>query len=314
MTTPLNVVFAGTPDFAAEALAALIQSEHNVIAVYSQPDRPAGRGRKLKASPVKELALEHDIPVYQPESLKGEAEQQVLRDLNPDVMIVAAYGLILPQVVLDIPRLGCLNIHASLLPRWRGAAPIQRAILDGDSESGITIMQMAAGLDTGDMLSVHPCPIEADETGGSLHDKLASLGATSLVSTLAELAAGNITPVPQNDEQATYAHKLNKQEAQLDWNKPAKDLDRQVRAFNPWPVSYFMLDDKAVRIWQAELNEQQGEAGTVLHADKKGIVIACGENSLRLLQLQPPGKKAMDAASFLNGHADLFKPGIKLVS
>lgn len=321
MNTPLKIVFAGTPEFAAEALTTLINSEHEVIAVYTQPDRPAGRGRKLKASPVKILAEKNAIPIYQPGSLNNTDEQQALRDLNPDVMIVAAYGLILPQAVLDIPKMGCLNIHASLLPRWRGAAPIQRAILAGDTETGITIMQMNAGLDTGDMLSTSTCPIEQNETGGSLHNKLATLGASSLLDTLNELQTGNISPVAQDATQATYAHKLEKQEAQLDWTQPADQLDRQIRAFNPWPVAFFIVNDQIVRVWHAEVINKQGSSdtgpdtipGTVLRADKKGIDIACGENSLRLLQLQPPGKKTMDAAAFLNGRSEWLTPG-KLLS
>ena len=306
MRSPLKVVFAGTPDFAAVALKALINSHHDVIAVYTQPDRPAGRGRKLQASPVKQLAVENNIPVYQPESLKGEAEQQPLRELDADVMIVAAYGLILPQAILDTPEMGCLNIHASLLPRWRGAAPIQRAIAAGDKQTGITIMQMNAGLDTGNMLSTTSCPITKEDTGGSLHDKLAELGANSLLTTLDDLQAGNITPVVQDDALATYAHKLDKQEAQLNWNNTAQQLHNQVRAFNPWPVAFFMVDDKAIRVWQSKVIEEQHDKqpGTVLHADKKGIDIACNNSVLRLLQLQPPGKKAMDVTSFLNGRSD----------
>ena len=316
MSSPLKVVFAGTPDFAAVALQALINSHHDVIAVYTQPDRPAGRGRKLQASPVKQLALEKAIPVYQPESLKGETEQQQLANLEADVMIVAAYGLILPQVVLDTPKMGCLNIHASLLPRWRGAAPIQRAIAAGDKETGITIMQMNAGLDTGDMLSTVTCPIKNDETGGSLHDKLAELGASILLTTLDSLQAHRITPVVQNDELATYAHKLEKQEAHLNWNETAQQLDRKIRAFNPWPVAYFKVDDKAVRVWQSEVIEQQHDKqpGTVLSANKKGIDIACNSSILRLLQLQPPGKKAMDVASFLNGRSDWLPVDKQLVT
>lgn len=313
-TSHLKVVFAGTPEFAAEALTALINSEHEVIAVYTQPDRPAGRGRKLKASPVKEVAEKYNLPIYQPESLKSESDQQQLRELNPDVMIVAAYGLILPQVVLDIPRMGCLNIHASLLPRWRGAAPIQRAILAGDTETGITIMQMNAGLDTGDMLSTSTCPIEPSETAGSLHDKLATLGASSLLKTLNQLLSGNINAEKQDDSQASYAHKLEKQEAQLDWTLSAEQLDRQIRAFNPWPVAFFLVDDQTVRVWDAEIIDKQGSAGTVLQADKNGVDIACGHNSLRLLKLQPPGKKAMDVASFLNGRSEWLTPGKQLPS
>lgn len=313
MSTSLNVIFAGTPDFAAVALEALINSSHNVIAVYTQPDRPAGRGRKLQASPVKKLALENNIPVFQPESLKDKEEQQKLANLNADIMIVAAYGLILPQAVLDIPRLGCLNIHASLLPRWRGAAPIQRAILAGDKESGITIMQMNAGLDTGDMLSKTSCSITEEDSGGSLHDRLAELGAESLLTTLDDLVAGEITPEVQDDNHATYARKLEKQEAQLNWQQSAQQLYNQVRAFNPWPVAFFVVDDKTVRVWQSEVVKEVTNAGnlpgTIINTNKKGIDVACGEGVLRLLQLQPPGKKPMDAASFLNGHSDWLTIG-----
>ena len=231
----LNIIFAGTPDFAAVALAALLESEHNVIAVYTQPDRPAGRGRKLKASPVKQLALEHNLPVLQPTSLKGAEEQQQLADFQPDLMVVAAYGLLLPKVVLETPRYGCLNIHASLLPRWRGAAPIQRAILAGDSESGVTIMQMDEGLDTGGMLYKLTTPIDDGDSAQQLHDRLAELGADALLQTLAKLPGG-LEPEPQDEAQATYAKKLDKQEAAIDWTHSARQITRQINAFNPWPV------------------------------------------------------------------------------
>ena len=313
--TSLRIIFAGTPDFAASALSALIKSEHEVIAVYTQPDRPAGRGRKLRASPVKEVALENNIPVLQPENLKETETQEILKSFQADVMVVAAYGLILPQTVLDIPRLGCLNIHASLLPRWRGAAPIQRAIAAGDTESGITIMQMNAGLDTGDILQLSACPITAQDTGGSLHDRLAEIGAQSILQTLDDLSLGNITPAPQDDSLATYAHKLDKKEAIINWQNSASEIERLIRAFNPWPVAFTYLNGKTIRIWQAQalaLNletEANIKAGTVIACDKKGIDISCGEGMLRLLNLQPSGSKAMDVASFMNGHAKQLPVG-----
>lgn len=308
----LNIIFAGTPDFAAEALRALINSRHNVIAVYSQPDRPAGRGRKLTASPVKQLALEHAIPVEQPENFKDQESIATLASYKADLMVVAAYGLLLPVAVLETPRLGCLNIHASLLPRWRGAAPIQRAIAAGDTETGITIMQMDKGLDTGDMLLKLPCPISKYDTGGSLHDTLAEIGAQAIVEALDNLSS--LKPQKQDDNEVTYAHKLTKAEAQLDWQRRADELERQVRAFNPWPVSYFMLEDKAYRCWQAESRkESPGKpAGTILSIDKDGLKIACNDGSLLLTSIQPPGKKAMSMQDFLNGHASAFTVGYKL--
>lgn len=307
----LRIIFAGTPDFAAISLNALIESEHEVVAVYSQPDRPAGRGRKLRASPVKEVALKHNIPVYQPDNLKDLDAQQELRSLNADVMVVAAYGLLLPQAVLDIPKFGCLNIHASLLPRWRGAAPIQRAIAAGDKESGISIMQMNAGLDTGDILQLSPCPITGQDSGGSLHDKLAEIGASAILETLDNVANHSLNPVAQNDTLATYAHKLDKKEAQINWQNSATEIERLVRAFNPWPVAYTRHEDKTLRIWKAQVLELDSKepAGTVISCDKKGIDVSCGEGTLRILNLQPSGSKAMDVAAFMNGHAKQLPVG-----
>lgn len=312
----LRIIFAGTPDFAASALTALIQSEHDVVAVYTQPDRPAGRGRKLHASPVKEVALKHDIAVLQPENLKDPAAQEALRAFNADVMVVAAYGLLLPQAVLDIPRLGCLNIHASLLPRWRGAAPIQRAIAAGDKESGITIMQMNAGLDTGDILQLTACPITEKDNGGDLHDRLAEIGAKAIIETLDILESDKLTATAQDDSLATYAHKLDKKEAIINWQNSATDIERLIRAFNPWPVAFSYLHDKTLRIWQAEALPENSnlKAGTVIHCDKKGIDISCGEGTLRILKLQPSGSKAMDVASFINGHAKQLPVGSLLTS
>lgn len=316
----LRIIFAGTPEFAASALAELIKSEHQVIAVYTQPDRPAGRGRKLHSSPVKNLALEHNIPVLQPDNLKEAETQETLRSFNADIMIVAAYGLILPQVVLDIPRLGCLNIHASLLPRWRGAAPIQRAIAAGDKESGITIMQMNAGLDTGDILRLSSCAITEKDSGGSLHDRLAEMGATAILETLKDLANNKINPKVQDDSLATYAHKLDKKEALINWQHSALEIEQLIRAFNPWPVAFTYLNNKTLRIWQAQvlppnvetktnIKQTDIKPGTVIAYDKKGIDIHCGEGVLRLLKLQPSGSKAMDVAAFMNGHAKQLPVG-----
>ncbi len=302
MPKPLNIVYAGTPEFAATALAALLESRHKVIAVYTQPDRPAGRGRKLTASPVKALALAHGIEVYQPESLKDPAEQEKLAALKPDLMVVAAYGLLLPKAVLETPRLGCLNIHASLLPRWRGAAPIQRAILAGDSETGITIMQMDVGLDTGDMLYKLATPIESNDTAETLHDRLAALGAQAIVEALDKL--DTLTAEKQDDSQANYAKKLYKDEAKIDWHKPAIEIARQIAAFNPWPVAQSQHGEEVLRIWNGvALDEQSGQPpGSVLRADKSGIDVACGTGTLRITRLQRPGGKPQAATDFLNAH------------
>jgi methionyl-tRNA formyltransferase len=304
MPTPLNIVYAGTPEFAAVALQALLDSPHHIIATYTQPDRPAGRGRKLKASPVKELALAHEIPVYQPESLKSAEEQAKLAALEPDVMVVAAYGLLLPAEVLAIPRLGCLNIHASLLPRWRGAAPIQRAILAGDAATGITIMQMDVGLDTGDMLYKLSTPIDETDTAQSLHDRLADLGARAITEALEGLQEGRLSAQKQDDAEACYAKKLHKGEANIDWSQPAAQIARQVAAFNPWPVAQSHNGEEVLRIWEARaLEEASGQAaGSVIRADKQGIDIACGEGVLRILRLQRPGGKPQSAVDFLNAY------------
>jgi len=304
VTQPLRIVFAGTPDFAARHLQALIDSQHQVVAVYSQPDRPAGRGKKLKASEVKQLAVENNIDVYQPESLKVESEQQILADLNADIMVVVAYGLILPQTILDTPRLGCINVHGSILPRWRGAAPIQRAIWAGDKESGVTIMQMDLGLDTGDMLDITTCEITPDETSASLYTKLALLGPKALIETLSEIANGTAKAVVQDESQANYAHKLSKQEADIDWTMDADQIERNIRSFNPWPVCFTQMSGNTVKIYQAKMVELTGEPGTVLASDKTGITIATGKNAIKIEQLQPQGKKPMSAQDFLNGRAD----------
>ncbi|PTT83869.1 methionyl-tRNA formyltransferase, partial [Pseudomonas sp. HMWF010] len=276
MTEALRIVFAGTPEFAAEHLKALLDTPHQIIAVYSQPDRPAGRGQKLTPSPVKQLALQHDIPVYQPQSLRDPAAQTELAALKPDLMVVVAYGLILPQVVLDTPRLGCINSHASLLPRWRGAAPVQRAVEAGDAESGVTVMQMEAGLDTGPMLLKVSTPISAEDTGGSLHDRLASLGPHAVIQAITGLADGTFKGEVQDDSLATYAHKLNKDEARLDWSRPAIELERLVRAFHPWPICHSTLGGEALKVHAATLGEGSGTPGKVLAADKSGLTVACG--------------------------------------
>lgn len=301
----MRLIFAGTPPFAAAALYALADAGHDVALVLTQPDRPAGRGMKLTPSAVKQAALARGLPVYQPLSLKSPEAQATLRAVHADVMVVAAYGLILPQVVLDLPRLGCLNIHASLLPRWRGAAPIQRAILAGDAETGITIMQMDAGLDTGSMLSTVTLPIRADDTAASLHDALANAGASAIVEALATLPA--LVPVAQEEAQATYASKLSKEEAQLDWRQPADCLARAVRAYCPVPGAWTLLEGAPLKIWSAQAVSGAGEAGEILRADGDQLVVACGEGALALRELQPAGSKRMPVAAYLASRT--FAPG-----
>lgn len=314
MSKPLKIVFAGTPDFAARHLAALLSSEHEVIAVYTQPDRPAGRGKKLTASPVKNIALERDIPVYQPENFKSDEAKQELADLNADLMVVVAYGLLLPQAVLDTPKLGCINVHGSILPRWRGAAPIQRSIWAGDQETGVTIMQMDIGLDTGDMLKIATLPIEATDTSASMYEKLAGLGPQALVECLADIADGKASPEKQDDELANYAKKLSKEEARINWSDDAEHIERCVRAFNPWPMSHFEAADNSIKVWQSRVDVQTTtEApGTILQADKTGIYIATGKHVLVLEQLQVPGKKAMPVQDILNSRASWFEVGTQL--
>ncbi|MEZ8196547.1 methionyl-tRNA formyltransferase [Vibrio cortegadensis] len=314
MSQSLRIVFAGTPDFAARHLAALLSSEHEVIAVYTQPDRPAGRGKKLTASPVKNIALEHNIPVYQPENFKADEAKQQLADLNADLMVVVAYGLLLPQFVLDTPRLGCINVHGSILPRWRGAAPIQRSIWAGDKETGVTIMQMDIGLDTGDMLSIATLPIETTDTSASMYDKLADLGPDALVHCLADIASGNAKPVKQDDKLANYAKKLSKEEAKIDWTMDAQAIERCVRAFNPWPMSHFSVAENSIKVWQSRVEPQTSDkpAGTILKADKTGIYVATGSGVLVLEQLQVPGKKAMSVQDILNSRAAWFEVGSQL--
>ncbi len=309
VTAGLNVIFAGTPEFAAVALQALIDSGHQVIAAYTQPDRPAGRGRKLTASPVKLLAQSHNIPVLQPERLKGEAERQQLRNLNADVMVVVAYGLILPKAVLETPRLGCINIHASLLPRWRGAAPIQRAILAGDEQSGVTIMQMDVGLDTGEMLVIEATSISRNDNASTLHDRLAEIGARTVITALDQLQSGTTKPVAQDEAHTCYAHKLSKEEALLEWSRPAIELERQVRAFNPWPVAQTHYEGEVVRIWQARALDGVSANGTtpgnVVTATKAGIDVATGNGVLRIEQAQLPGGRPLAVVDLLNARKSL---------
>lgn len=312
---PLNIIFAGTPDFAAQHLAALLNSQHNIIAVYTQPDKPAGRGKKLQASAVKILAEQHNIPVYQPKSLRKPEAQAELAALQADVMVVVAYGLILPKAVLEAPRLGCLNVHGSLLPRWRGAAPIQRAIWAGDQQTGVTIMQMNEGLDTGDMLHKVYCDISPQETSASLYQKLAELAPAALIDVLDQLENNQFIPVPQEENLSNYADKLHKEEAKLNWNLTAEQLERNIRAFNPWPICYFSTldaegNEQVLKVYQAEVLPHQNQpVGTILSADKTGIKIATAQGVLNLLQLQPAGKKPMMAQDLLNGRADWFIVG-----
>lgn len=307
MKNSYNVVFAGTPDFAAKHLQTLIASAHNVVAVYTQPDRPAGRGKKLQASAVKQLAQQHDLAVYQPESLRTDEAGQQLAELNADIMIVVAYGLILPQAILDTPALGCLNVHGSLLPRWRGAAPIQRSIWAGDSQTGVTIMQMDEGLDIGDILLKEAIDIAPDDTSASLYGKLAAIGPNALLDTLASLPER--IPEPQDDQQASYAQKLSKEEARIDWHTDALQLERNIRAFNPWPICHFELQGKPVKVWQASISDAQGQPGEILATDRQGILVATGKGALRLETIQLSGKKAMPAADALNARRDMFAPG-----
>lgn len=315
MSDSLRIIFAGTPDFAARHLDALLSSEHQIVGVFTQPDRPAGRGKKLMPSPVKVLAEEKGIPVFQPVSLRPQENQHLVADLQADVMVVVAYGLILPKAVLEMPRLGCLNVHGSLLPRWRGAAPIQRSLWAGDTETGVTIMQMDVGLDTGDMLYKLSCPITVEDTSATLYDKLAQLGPQGLLATLTQIATGTATPEIQDETQVTYAEKLSKEEALLDWSLPAEQLERCIRAFNPWPMSYFVIEDQPIKVWKASVINSQAKAepGTIIEANKQGIQVATAEGILNLESLQPAGKKAMNAQDLLNSRREWFTPGNRLV-
>lgn len=305
----MRIIFAGTPDFAAETLKALLTTAHEVCAVYTQPDRPAGRGRKMTASPVKQLALEHHIPVEQPLNFKEDEAKQILANYHADLMVVVAYGLLLPQQVLDTPTFGCINVHASLLPRWRGAAPIQRAILAGDSETGVCIMQMEAGLDTGPVLSRASCPITIDDTAQTLHDRLAILGANTLLTALPNIVELQSKAQAQNNELTSYAAKLLKPEAEINWQQSADQLVRQIQAFNPWPVAQTIWQGQVFRIWSASLVHEKSSAapGEIIAVNKNSIDVATGDGALRLNQIQLPGKRAMAVGDFLN--ANTIKAG-----
>lgn len=298
----LKLVFAGTPEFTLPCLDALLASPHHLLAVYTQPDRPAGRGRKLQPSAVKNWALAHQLPVYQPLDFKDEKTVSELADLEPDLLVVIAYGLILPRKVLKLPRLGCINVHASLLPRWRGASPIQHAILHGDKQSGVTIMQMDAGMDTGDMLAELACPVYPQDTAASLHDRLADLAVKPLLETLDALAQAKAKPQKQEDRLATYAGKITKEDAAINWTNPASSIDQQIRAFNPWPVSYTQAGEELLRIYQAKVVDgRYGEQpGTILAIDKQGMLVATGCGALLIEQIQFPGGKVMAVADWLN--------------
>ncbi|MBU2923497.1 methionyl-tRNA formyltransferase [Colwellia sp. 1_MG-2023] len=321
MLKPLNIIFAGTPDFAAQHLAALINSPHNVVAVYCPPDKPAGRGKKLTACATKLLALENNLPIEQPVNFKELSSQQQLAQYNADVMVVVAYGLLLPEIILTTPHLGCINVHGSLLPKWRGAAPIQRSLEAGDPKTGVTIMQMDKGLDTGDMILTAECTIENNDTSASLYEKLAQLGPTALIDTLALMTTGTHKAITQNNALATYAHKLDKNEAEINWNLTADELDRKIRAYIPWPVAQFTFTDNSesnkqhrIRIWQASVKEMKvtQPAGSIISVDKEGIVVATAKGAICLEVLQLPNKKALPIKDILNGRADWFTVGAKI--
>jgi methionyl-tRNA formyltransferase len=307
----MKVIFAGTPDFAVVALKALIQSSHQVLAVYTQPDKPAGRGLKMTISPVKECAKAHNLPLHQPTTLKEENEQKIIANFKADVLVVVAYGMLLPSAVLSIPLLGCVNIHPSLLPRWRGAAPIQRTIYAGDKMTGVTIIQMNEGLDTGPILLQRSCPMAADETTQTLHTKLAEEGAQLLIETLDLLATSSIEAQAQNNTLATYANKISKEEALIDWMQSAMELEQEIRAFNPWPISYTSWQGQTLRIWKAIAIPQAvlAEPRTLLHASREGIDVATGSGVLRILQLQLPGGKVVSVADFYNAKRELLIEG-----
>ena len=314
----MRIIFMGTPDFAVQVLQALLQSEHEVIGVYTQPDKPKGRGKSMQYTPVKELALEHQIPVYQPAKIREPQVIEELKQLKPDVIVVVAFGQILPEAVLQIPPYGCVNVHASLLPKYRGAAPIQWAILDGEQESGVTTMYMAKGLDTGDMIEQTVVPIAPKETGGSYHDKLAAAGAELCLSTLHKMENETAERIPQDDEQSCYAHMLNKSMGNLDFHKSAVELERFIRGLNPWPSAYSKINGKNIKIYEADIvaeetlsdSDKQEEAGTVLAVDKQTFLVRCGDGALKIRSLQLEGKKRMDTAAFLLGYK--IEAGMKL--
>lgn len=311
----LRIVFAGTPDFAAHHLQALIDSPHEIVGVYTQPDRRAGRGKKLVGSPVKQMAEQHGLSVFQPLNFKEQADRDELASLEADVMVVVAYGLLLPQSVLDIPKYGCINVHASLLPRWRGAAPIQRCIEAGDTETGVTIMQMDKGLDTGDMLLKTQLTLAADETGGSLHDRLLEQGGPALLEVLSAMASGSLNPVVQPEQGVTYAHKFGKADSEIDWSESVDSIDRKVRAYNPFPVAHCLWQGQSLRVWEAEriCKPAEAQAGDIVAVSAEGIEVACGEGRFLLKVIQLPGKKALSVADVLNGNRDLFQVGMSFV-
>ncbi len=312
MPESLKIIFAGTPDFSVPGLQTLIDSQHEIMAVYTQPDRPAGRGRKLTASPVKQCAEQAGLPVEQPESLKDPAAQRRIAEYKADIMVVVAYGQLLPPVVLETPRLGCINVHASLLPRWRGAAPIQRAIIAGDTQTGVTIMQMAQGLDTGDMLAKVTTPIDPNETAAELHDRLAVLGNDALLDVIQQLQTDTAKPEKQDESETCYAAKLSKEEAPLNWAAPVESCQRQISAFNPFPVATAQLGEQTLRIWRSKIIDQDAilaEPGCILSGDKQGIKVQTGAGVLLILELQAPGKKRMSAADFVNARPALREPG-----
>ena len=311
-TQPLRIIFAGTPDFAATSLQALLNTEHQVIAVYTQPDKKGKRKNQMAPRPVKDLAIEHGIPVFQPHSLKETEQQQQLAELGADIMVVVAYGMLLPKAILDMPRLGCINVHGSILPRWRGAAPVERAMLAGDKETGVTIMQMDEGLDTGDMLSKVYTPIESSDTAASLFTRLGELSKNALTDTLDSLAEGSAVAEKQDDTLATYAHKLSKQEGAIDWSASAEDIALKVRTLSPRIAVTFNLNGENVKLLGCELIDNSGKPGEILPSDKKSIVVACGQGAIKITQLQLPSKKPMDAASILNSRRELFSVGTLL--
>lgn len=309
MTSPLRIVFAGTPLFAEKHLAALIDSEHQLLAVYTQPDRPAGRGKKLTPSPVKVLAEAHNIEVQQPLSLKDQDAQDILRAYNADVMVVVAYGLLLPKAVLDIPKHGCINVHGSVLPRWRGAAPIQRAVEAGDTHSGVTIMQMDVGLDTGDMLLIRECEIGAQDNSADLHDRLAEIGPPALLETLQLIANSSLAPQQQDDALSNYARKIEKSEAIINWQASVEEIDRQIRAFNPFPIAYSELDGQRLKIHRAQILDQKAPTRDIgsLALEGDQLTVQCGTGKLVLTTIQLPGKKAVPASAFINGFGEQLK-------
>ena len=308
---PLRIVFAGTPQFAADNLKAILDSEHEVIAVYTQPDKKGKRNR-MAPRPVKDLAVENNIPVFQPETLKTEEEKQVLANLKADVMVVVAFGMLLPKAILETPRLGCINVHGSILPRWRGAAPIERSMLAGDTETGVTIMQMDEGLDTGDMLYIVKTPIEPTDTAACIFSRLAELGCDALVKTLKQLQQGTIKAEAQDNNLATYASKLSKDEGVIDWSNSAEQINLQIRALSPRVAVTFKLGDEAIKLLGCEIIESQGNPGEILPSDKKSIVVACGEGAIKITQLQLPGKKPMNTAAVLNSKREQFSAGVIL--